>query len=178
MADKDVPKKRVVIDASVARAAGGADGTHPVGQRCRQFLMRTKSVCHRIAMDEMLLDEWKKHQSTFASTWLVEMQSMKKLVKVPTPSESSIAAAITAVQIRDGVKQVMLKDAHLLECSLATDRIVASLDDTVRGHFGRLSRSTSELSTVVWVNPAEEADGLAEWLGAGAPAEKARLLTP
>ncbi len=70
----------------------------------------------------------------------------------------------------------MLKDAHLIEAALATDSRIASLDETVRGHFSRLAASFAPLRRIMWVNPVTEGEKAVEWLEAGAKAERARRL--
>lgn len=39
--------KRLVIDASVARASGGDDAIFPASKHCRDVLLATLCVCHR-----------------------------------------------------------------------------------------------------------------------------------
>ncbi len=70
----------------------------------------------------------------------------------------------------------MLKDLHLIDAAMATDRSIVSLDDTVRKLFADLSDMVGELRNIVWVNPAEENERPVEWLLDGAPAEEERLL--
>ena len=48
MADK--VSKRLVIDASVARAAGGEDATYPISVSCRDFLKAVLDLSHRVVM--------------------------------------------------------------------------------------------------------------------------------
>src|SRR3712207_5775264 len=72
--------RRIVTDADVARAAGGADARHPSARACRDFLMRMLQICHRCAMTPELLDEWRRHQSRYARRWLTQMFARKKVV--------------------------------------------------------------------------------------------------
>ena len=64
MADK--VSKRLVIDASVARAAGGEDATFPISVYCRDFLQAVLDISHRVVMTPDIRDEWNKHQSKSA----------------------------------------------------------------------------------------------------------------
>lgn len=68
------------------------------------------------------------------------------------------------------------EDAHLFEAGRAADLRVAALDQTVRGHFGRMSATYSELLQVMWVNPILEEDACIEWLESGAVEEPNRKL--
>jgi len=42
--------KRLVIDADVARAAGGKDAKYPKPKHCRDFLEAVRVICHRGAI--------------------------------------------------------------------------------------------------------------------------------
>jgi hypothetical protein len=71
---------------------------------------------------------------------------------------------------------IVLKDCHLVEAALATDLRVASLDDRVRGHFGRLAGTIDVLRPILWVNPAIAEERVVDWLESGAPDQKRRRL--
>jgi hypothetical protein len=75
-----------------------------------------------------------------------------------------------------GVVEAMLKDAHLIEAARATDRRVAALDETVRGHFGRMTTTYSKLLQILWVNHVLEGVTCFEWLESGAEEEADRQL--
>ena len=51
-------KRLLVIDASVARAAGGAEATAQVSRECRDFLSTVLTVCHQIVMTPEISEEW------------------------------------------------------------------------------------------------------------------------
>ena len=70
----------------------------------------------------------------------------------------------------------MAKDVRLIEAASKADRVVASLDDKVRGHFGRASRQVGELRVIAWVNPSRKSEQPIGWLRKGATAEAHRLL--
>src|SRR3954452_5022187 len=73
-----VRSRRLVIDASIARAAGDSS-THPTSRNCRDFLLIVLEICHRAVMTAPILEEWNRHQSRFASTWRKSMMARKKL---------------------------------------------------------------------------------------------------
>ncbi len=70
----------------------------------------------------------------------------------------------------------MLKDMLLIEAALHTDRIVISLDETVRKHFDVTSEHVSALKYIAWVNPCITEETAIDWLKDGAELEKERLL--
>src|SRR5215471_15279536 len=74
--------KRLVIDASVARAAGGEDADSPTAKYCRDFLKAVLSICHHVVMTPEISEEWKQHQSRFTSQWRVSMEARKKVERI------------------------------------------------------------------------------------------------
>ena len=57
-----------------------------------------------------------------------------------------------------------------------TDKIVASRDDRVRGHFGSACQHIEVIRNVMWVNPVVEEESCIVWLKQGAPVELERQL--
>jgi hypothetical protein len=169
--------RRLVIDASVARSAGGADAVFPLSKRCRDFLKTVVAVGHRAVLTRAVREEWKKHESGFARQWRTAMMARKKLLLDDPGEDGGLREAIEQAAVTPRQRDAMLKDAHLIEAAQATDRTVVSLDDTVRGLFGAAATPVRVLRTVVWVNPGHEDEGCAAWLERGAPAEKHRLLS-
>jgi hypothetical protein len=73
-------------------------------------------------------------------------------------------------------RRAMLKDAHLLETALATDRVVISRDEIVRALFHRASKMIGDLRRLHWANPEISAEAVHSWIRAGAKAEARRAL--
>ena len=175
-------KKRVrtcclVIDASIAKAAGPFESRDPVGMLCRDFLMAVRKVCHRMAWSEAIRVEWNRRQGRFATDWRVSMT--KLITKVRTIEGEALEALRTAIEEHSKDQNVvakMLKDVHLIEAALATDSRIASLDESVREHFSRLAATFGPLRPILWVNPVTEGERAIEWLEAGAPARRSRRL--
>jgi len=175
-----MPKKasrRLIIDASIARAAGREEAIHPTSKHCCEFLTTVLKVCHRIVITPDILQEWKKHQSRFASTWLSQMYGRKKV-------HDEVGATVDN-KLRNGIKQhtgsekdcaAMLKDIHLIEAAQATDQTVISLDETVRKLFNLSTKHIGVLKNIVWVNPDKADEQPFLWLKNGAKPEKKRLL--
>jgi len=119
--------RRLVIDASVASAAGQTMA--PASRRCREFLQAVLRISHRAAMTPLLREEWKRHQSLFARAWLAEMTSKGKVEATPDVQNDQLRTEAPGTRSAQ-------KDLHLIEAALATDKIVVSLDDTARGAKG------------------------------------------
>ena len=169
-------KARLVIDASVARSAGGHHAAAGVSKSCRGFLVSILDLAYRVVMTPEISQEWKRHRSRRARKWLNEMSGRKLVVRIDSPADAQLRGRIQDAEATATRRRAMLKDAHLLEAALATDRRVASLDDEVRGLFRKLAEAVRTVAKVVWVNPAAREERATEWLQNGAPAEGQRQL--
>jgi hypothetical protein len=168
-----------VVDTSVAHSAGGERATHPTSKNCRSFLKTMLEHEHRLVMTPAIMDEWRRHQSRYARAWLVQMFARRRVDRIPSDGRSDLHPTILSeVEIRgDGrCLDAVRKDLILIDPALATDRLIVSLDETVRECFARAARSVGELRVLVWVCPANQADGALEWLQAGAVSETHRRL--
>jgi hypothetical protein len=168
--------RRLVIDASVARAAGGEDAVYPLPKLCRDFLKTTLTVCHRVVLTPSVSSEWKKHESGFARQWRAAMVARKKLLLIDVPEDAGLRDALDGAVESERDRRAMLKDAHLVEAARVTDHTVVSLDEQVRALFGAASARVSPLKTVVWANPGREAEECSRWLEDGAPPHPHRRL--
>lgn len=175
MADtRSKASQRLVIDASVAQSAGDLSAQHPVSTRCRDFLKAVLEICHHLVMTPEIDEEWKKHASRFARTWRVEMFVKEKVDWARVFPQTELRAKVCDETAEDQ-RCIMLKDWHLIEAAMATDRIIVSRDDTARGLFSGVSKTVGEIRKVIWVNPVEELDPCS-WLEKGASAEDRRML--
>lgn len=153
----------LVVDSTVLHACGGKVAAHPTSKRCRDALETIRRFCHRIIMTDELGTEWKRHRSNFAATWLATMWGMKKVER-----NRSDPIGLDTAAIDEPARQIALKDLHLVEAALATDRIIVSLDKTARNVFAELSHQLLELSDIIWVDPSD--GSLSDWLTGGTPA--------
>jgi hypothetical protein len=168
--------RRLVIDASVAQAAGGKLATHPTAKRCRDFLQTVLKVCHRAFMSPDLGRQWKGHRSQFFMTWRVSMEARKKILHETPPPRSDLLARLVGVIPEGKNRQAVREDFLLLEAALASDLVVVALDDSVREVLSTASGRVREIGRILWVNPATEGDTALRWLKAGAPTDPVRQL--
>ena len=170
--------KRLVVNASVARAAGGVEATASVSINCTEFLETFRDECsHRVVMTPELSEEWEENQSKFAATWLRSMIARKRFNYVEPPVTQALRNEIEGTATRDNETEDMQKDFHLLEAAQETDHIIISLDETIRRLFARAAQHVGEIRDIVWVNPEriEEEEPLV-WLQNAAPPEDCRKL--
>ena len=170
--------KRLVVNASIARAAGGVEATASVSVNCTEFLETFRDECsHRVVMTPELSEEWDENQSKFAATWLRSMIARKRFDYVDPPVNQALRDEIEGTATSENEIEDMQKDFHLLEAARATDQAIISLDETVRGLFARATQRVGEIRDIVWVNPERmEEEEPIEWLKNGAPTEDHRKL--
>jgi hypothetical protein len=169
--------RRLVIDSSVAHAAGGVDATDPTAKSCRDFLQAVLTICHRAIFPPQLIEEWKKHASKFSLTWQVAMERRRKLDWIEPQSDDEMREIMVEIAANENDQAAMEKDAFLLEAAQATtDRMVIALDEIARGLFRELADKLPRIGKIVWVNAALEEDSALEWLKSGAKSEPRRKL--
>lgn len=172
----------VVVDASVARAAGGPDRSNPNSTSNTRFLTTmTESSCI-LVMTREVSQEWEKHQSLFSRKWR-NMMVAKKLfrplnVKDLQPLDATIEACRFAkTPEQDGRRRnALMKDKHLLEAALASDNRIASCDDNAREPAKQLAKSCPPVRNILWIDPTNADEYPLSWLQQGAPLEPQRLL--
>ncbi|HBE19236.1 MAG TPA: hypothetical protein DEG17_14545 [Cyanobacteria bacterium UBA11149] len=177
MIDKGV-SKCLVIDASVAHAAGGEKAIYPTSVYCRDFLKAVLDICHKFVMTPDIREEWNNHQSQFARKWRSQMVAKGKFEFLDVSVNQELWDKIDAIAATDKQRRDMFKDLRLIEAAIATDKTVISLDDnTARKLFSRAATEVDELKDIVWVNPTKvEEEKPIEWLKNGANPEENRLL--
>jgi hypothetical protein len=169
-------KKRIVVDASVARASGGVDAVHHRSKGCRDFLEAVRKICHTVVLTPEILAEWKAHRSKFARRWLVAMYARRKVYRVDDTPDEALRKKIGLSTATSKQREAMLKDIHLIEAARATDWTVASSDNTVRELFSTACDKVGEMRMIIWVNPDRADEEPLMWLADGAKAVKERRL--
>jgi predicted nucleic acid-binding protein len=171
---KSADSKRLVIDASIARAAGRTD--HPISKACRIFLEGVLNICHHVVLTEEIREEWSRHQSNFTLVWRSSMVARKKVAWHKIAQNDVFRTEIQNLDFSEKECAAVLKDAHLVEAALKTDLTVVSLDETARGLLRKAAQNVKPLKQVLWVNPTKDEEHTMEWLEGGAKGEEARQL--
>ena len=169
--------KRLVVNASIGRAAGGEEATASVSINCTEFLESFRTEClHHIVMTPELSAEWNRIRSVFTRTWLKSMVARKRFHYVGSALNQALCNKIETSTSREKEVKAMWKDFHLLEAALATDQTIISRDEIIRGCFARAAQSVDEIRHIVWVNPVHSEEAPITWLKNGAPPEDHRQL--
>jgi predicted nucleic acid-binding protein len=171
---KSQDSKRLVIDASIATAAGRTD--HPVSKAYRDFLEGVRTICHRVVMTREISAEWNRHQSIFAASWRSSMFARRKVAQPEVGPNEMLRTSIQNSGLTEKECAAALKDAHLVEAALESDFRVVSLDETARAVFRKAAPRVGPLRPVLWANPTKEEDNIIEWLEGGTEDEEVRQL--
>lgn len=93
----------IVIDASVAHAAGESGKPEPAA--CRATLLAMLTHDHKVAMSASLHGEWMKprpdtyaHATVFALQWLAQMQSQQCAIEIHSNPDPK--PCVTVVSLR------------------------------------------------------------------------------
>jgi hypothetical protein len=167
--------RRLVVDACVARAAGGEDAVFPASRDCRDFLQIMLGLSHHIVKTREIWAEWRKHKSNYARVWLNSMIARKRVYEAAVCVDGSMRAFVVA-KGNEKVSEAIQKDCHLIEAARASDSVVVSTDDTARSLFFTASDKVGWLKTIAWVNPTISSETAIDWLKSGATAESVRCL--
>ena len=104
------------------------------------------------------------------------MFARRKIEQMEVPDDEQLRLKLGSVTTNQKKRDAMLKDIHLIEAALQADKIVISMDGTVKGYFQEVTREVFVLRDIVWVNPCKEDETPLEWLQNGAESEKKRCL--
>jgi len=169
--------KCLVIDTDIASSAGGEHAQAIRSKQCRDVLMTVREASHKVVITEKISEEWRRHQSNFTRTWLRSMYAKRKVCQLDVPIDNELRRKVEQGVIEEKKRDAMLKDVHLIEAALETDKTVLSMDETVRLYFYEMIQKIASLKHIVWVNPSKDDELCIEWLPAGAESAKERLLT-
>ncbi|HOC91946.1 MAG TPA: hypothetical protein PKH33_06225 [bacterium] len=171
--------KTLIIDASVARAAGtlaiGPD-TPETKKKCRAFLDNVYEICHKIGWTEAIKNEWKKHETESSLLWLASMQDRGKLKVITSRKNMAFRKKVASAKLGKQVQEAVEKDIILIEAAWSSDKTIVSLDDKAKNNFASFCAQEKGLSDICWVNPSNKTEKPIEWLENGALKEKERLL--
>lgn len=167
----------IVVDASVARAAGESGKPEP--EACRRALLAIKENDHRLAMSKQIRDEWMRlrsnrpvpYASLFAQRWLAAMQSAGRVQMVKLTRNSRLRQrclnTLTNNPHTQNLALAVAKDFHLVETALKADQRVLSRDQRIVGHLAHLKNTASVICMIMWVHPV--INQASDWLKQGAP---------
>lgn len=169
-------RKRLVIDISLAGSAGNNPDPTSRSKICRNFLKLVFALQYRWVLTPELQREWNLSRNAFTRKWRQSMYQHGLRYSKVISQDAELRMDIENNSLDTPDLKAMLKDCHLLEAALATDKCIASLDDKVRIKFKRVAGSITSIRSIAWVNPEKLLERVEDWLRDGAENQKHRLL--
>ncbi|AZG84293.1 hypothetical protein N032_00580 [Pseudomonas syringae pv. pisi str. PP1] len=163
-----------VIDADIARSSGLTE--HPVSSGSRKLLEAVAAGGHKAAMCPTLRKEWREHRSKFATRWMASMVAKKRIIFVTPTNTMKIHIEENVEDSKE--KEVALKDCHLLDAALESDKIIASNDDRARAVFCKIALNNGEIRTISWFSAVADHHFFCDTLTSGGFVPKSYYLLP
>lgn len=167
---KKVISRRLVVDASVMRSAGKTE--HPISKACRDTLYEILIICHKVVITAEILEEWKKHRSTYSATWLSSMVARKKIIKIGAVENQELRAGLSYVALSHNEIEAVYKDIHLIDAAIEMDKIIISCDHALKTILDKAVLEVTTIREILYVNPVRNAIETVTWLQEGATTDK------
>ncbi|MCC6561739.1 MAG: hypothetical protein IT478_10305 [Xanthomonadales bacterium] len=146
---------RLVVDASVARAAGDATASPDATSRAwAATLGAILRICHRVSVCDVLVAEWDRHSGSLFRRWRKAMLSKDKVIHVSSEKlvDEALRAAITSLTDA-GSRKAIEKDIHLIELASWGDGWVFTADGKIRAHVAAHDALSRWKKHVRWGEP-------------------------
>jgi hypothetical protein len=166
----------LVIDASVARAAGGEGANFPVSKYTRDCFKEVLANGHLLVLSPEIREEWNRHQSSFARQWRLSMVARRRVRQIESPRNDQLRLRIERASRSTAEWNTVEKDCILVEAAMVCDNVILSLDDTARDLLVICGAKVGEIRTIMWANPANTGELIIEWICAGCETEHHRTL--
>ncbi len=155
----------MVVDASVARAAGSGDDAR--ASVSRQLLEGVLEVCHHAAFCPQVFAEWRKHRSGFAREWLTSMFARRKVESLSPCSTAEIESMLDSSNLSESKRSAVAKDAHLLAVAKATSALVATLDCTLVDLVRELQQGNPSIHSIAFLDLQRDSQNVLAWIQRG-----------
>ena len=167
--------QRVVVDVSIAQAAGGLGALASESRTCTSILEALRDHgCFVVTCDEWLT-EWHRHRSRYSYQWLSSMFARRKVRKVSLSAAQALHNCVVG-KTSPTSRATVMKDIYLICASFAADRRILSLDEEVRNLLKGVGSACPRLCDILWANPMNDAESVLGWIAAGLPFEADRSL--
>jgi hypothetical protein len=167
-------RKRLVIDANVARSAGDSDV--PVSHYSRAALDAILQGEFIAVFSVALRTEWNKHASLHSKLWWASMFARRRVENNDGLEFATHLDRACSCLEQDKLKEALAKDFHLLQSALASGRTIISNEKNLPKLVAIAGSKVRELSMLYYANPAVEGDNCILWLRAGAELEADRRI--
>ena len=165
-------RKRLVIDANIARSAGTS--SLAVSLFSRQCLEAVRFDEHIAVFNTKLRQEWRRHASRLAKQWQVAMQQRRRIEDAEGNEFAHLLDGACDCLKEATWKLALRKDFHLAQSALATGQIVISNETRLPKHLCASCGEIPELRKLHFANPERERQVCIDWLKSRAKKEPGR----
>ncbi|MBL0521669.1 hypothetical protein JD523_12255 [Aeromonas enteropelogenes] len=151
---------KLIIDADIARCV--SEKEIPVSTNSRKLLNIMLKNRLIFVKNSQLNEEWKKHASRYAKTWLISMIS-RRLVQV-VHDDDAFSNLIDKMDLSDKEKAAGRKDCHLISAATISNAIIASNDAIAFNVFQKASSINGKFGVLYWISPTRNVDEAEEIL--------------
>lgn len=146
---------RLVVDASVARAAGDAMTSLDTTSRLWTATLATiLRVCHRVVVCDELEAEWNQHSGSSFRQWRTTMLSKDKVIHVPPDKHVNEGLRSAIAGLTDaGSRKAIEKDLHLIELAAWGDGWVFTADGKIKAHVAAHTALSRWNKRIRWGGP-------------------------
>lgn len=142
-----------------------------------RFPLEVTKNHHQVVFTRLIQEEWNNHRSEFAKEWRKEMFARKLVVSIEIGPDENLRRRVENLASGKSLSD-LLKDFHLLEAALASDRRIVTLDKQFFKILRQIGVRMRELASLAVVNPVDDAQEPLKWLREGAPiGRKHRLMS-
>ncbi|MGG0610957.1 hypothetical protein [Bacillus altitudinis] len=151
----------LIIDASVVTSASPKNG---ISKRSADFLDKFLETKNKLGLTEELKAEWLNHKSSYTAKVLTKTKQEQRIIKIKGYEDTQdIRQKVHNIKDKQRIYAI-LKDVHLLEAAILTDKLIVSLDNKARNNFSHFYNCINNLPNVCWINPCENSESALDWL--------------
>jgi predicted nuclease of predicted toxin-antitoxin system len=119
-----------------------------------------RRICHHVVFTPEIGQEWRDHRSRYFSDWIRSMYSRKKVTELGPIKSDELRRAIERSSMSPTDKEIVEKDAFIINAALASDRIILTQDRELNRTMMKYPRLGRISMRIRWINP--ENDGASE----------------
>lgn len=163
--------RSLIVDADVARSASltPLNSQALAATNALDVLAAAKDI--EFLFDDKLTEEWVKHKSILASTWLTN-QLRRGQTRLCSCNQAPFDTYIDGTKLQPTEKTARKKDTHLLALSLQNEAPVVSGDLRSRNGFRSFCPHGPPWQNVEWFQVGEDDQALQGWCGGTAAAPR------
>ncbi|MGE1234049.1 hypothetical protein ACQJ0G_01300 [Bacillus altitudinis] len=174
----------LIIDTSVVTSASDKKHDDEIEsldkkespKKCSDFLNKFLQTENKLGLTQDLKTEWLNHQSYYTLKVLSKTKEERRIIKIKDYEDvEGVRQKVNNIKDKQRIGAI-LKDIHLLEAAILTDKLIISLDNKARSNFSHFYNCISNLPNVCWINPCDSQENALSWLDSKDKYSKERFL--